>query len=223
MNTTHEPRRRTGIIALCASILALATAISLALYSVTDKGAWSENWPKELEPLRSQARTLVHSQFAVHEIPFSEGAQFERAWPHILSVKSKEAPLTFWSSPYTRLGNIKAGVRILSPLTGTLVGPEGARYPAGAETVIPEGKSLRIGPPWPEHIKSASGALPEYVVNENGQWTPYRGQAGKAHDLRRARIEIELIVDGEIVDLNRIPLPAETPIIDKRFKDRTPD
>ena len=37
---------------------------------------------------------------------------------------------------------------------------------------------------------------------------------------------IELVVDGQIVDLNRIPLPAETPIIDERFKggpDRSPD
>jgi hypothetical protein len=32
-------------------------------------------------------------------------------------------------------------------------------------------------------------------------------------------IYIELIVDGEIVDLNRIPLPPDTPIIDERFKD----
>ena len=31
---------------------------------------------------------------------------------------------------------------------------------------------------------------------------------------------IELVVDGEIVDLNRIPLPADTPIIDKRFEER---
>jgi hypothetical protein len=30
---------------------------------------------------------------------------------------------------------------------------------------------------------------------------------------------IELVVDGEIVDLNRIPLPADTPIVDERFKD----
>ncbi len=30
---------------------------------------------------------------------------------------------------------------------------------------------------------------------------------------------IVLVVDGEIVDLNRIPLPADTPIIDERFKD----
>lgn len=33
-------------------------------------------------------------------------------------------------------------------------------------------------------------------------------------------VRIELVVDGEIVDLNRIPLPADTPIIDERFKDR---
>jgi hypothetical protein len=31
------------------------------------------------------------------------------------------------------------------------------------------------------------------------------------------RTDIELIVDGDTVDLNRIPLPADTPIIDKRF------
>jgi hypothetical protein len=33
-----------------------------------------------------------------------------------------------------------------------------------------------------------------------------------------ATIYIELIVDGEIVDLNRIPLPSDTPIIHERFK-----
>jgi hypothetical protein len=30
---------------------------------------------------------------------------------------------------------------------------------------------------------------------------------------------IELVVDGEIVDLNRIQLPADTPIVDERFKE----
>ena len=30
---------------------------------------------------------------------------------------------------------------------------------------------------------------------------------------------IELVVDGEIVNLNRISLPADTLIIDERFKD----
>ena len=30
---------------------------------------------------------------------------------------------------------------------------------------------------------------------------------------------IELVVDGDVVDLNRLPLPADTPIMDERFKD----
>ena len=30
---------------------------------------------------------------------------------------------------------------------------------------------------------------------------------------------IELVVDGKVVDLNRIPLPPDTPIVDERFKD----
>src|SRR5262245_15743782 len=41
--------------------------------------------------------------------------------------------------------------------------------------------------------------------------TPPKGEAGT--------IYIELIVDGQIVDLNRIQLPPDTPIIDERFKD----
>ena len=36
----------------------------------------------------------------------------------------------------------------------------------------------------------------------------------------KALYDIELVVDGDIVDLNSIPLPANTPIIDKRFADR---
>ena len=85
-----------------------------ALYGVTGEGAWPKSWPKELEPLRSQARTLVHSQYGVHEIRFTSREQFEAAWPHILAVKSKNAPLTLLGSPndYRNMGEpIKAGVR----------------------------------------------------------------------------------------------------------------
>jgi hypothetical protein len=35
-------------------------------------------------------------------------------------------------------------------------------------------------------------------------------------------VYIELIVDGDVVDLNRIPLPPDTPVIDERFQDGTP-
>jgi hypothetical protein len=35
---------------------------------------------------------------------------------------------------------------------------------------------------------------------------------------KRGKTDVELVVDGDIVDLNRIPLPAETSVIDKRFE-----
>jgi hypothetical protein len=191
---------------------------------VSKEGAWPKSWPKELEPLRNQSRTLTHSNNGhTYEIPFTNRKEFESAWPHILSIKCKEAPLILLSSPDRQLGEtIKAGVRILSPLTGTLVTPEGSSYPPGAESAIHSGKFLRIGPPWPDYIKSESGTLPEYVVPKDGKWAPYTEKEPRdLRDLslrRRARTDIELIVDGDIVDLNRIPLPPSTPIIDNRFK-----
>lgn len=208
---------------IIAFIVLCAVFSVYALYEITNEGAWPKNWPKELEPLRKQSRTLVHSQYGIHEIPFTSRAEFEAAWPHILAVKSKEAPLILLSSPdkYRNISEtIKAGVRIPSPRTGTLATPH--VYPPGSEPVIP----LKIGPPWPDHIKSESGGLPKYVVCENGKWVPYTekwakeyGSTVKVVNIRRARIDIELVVDGDIVDLNRIPLPMDTPIIDKRFKD----
>jgi hypothetical protein len=44
------------------------------------------------------------------------------------------------------------------------------------------------------------------------------GEGNNMYRLLRANY-IELVVDGKIVDLNRIPLPSDTPIIDKRFKE----
>ena len=44
----------------------------------------------------------------------------------------------------------------------------------------------------------------------------------KASDMRERwhfATHIELVVDGDIVDLNRLKLPADTPIIDERFKE----
>lgn len=218
-------------LVIAASIVLCAVCSVYALYEITNEGAWPKNWPKELEPLRKQSRTLIHSQLGIHEIGFTSRAEFEAAWPHILAVKSKKAPLILLSSHDKKLGEkFKAGVRILSPRTGTLVTPKGTHYPPGAESAIGDGKFLKIGPPWPEHIKSESGGLPKYVVYGNGKWAAYTEKklkeyysTKKEYIIRRARIDIELVVDGDIVDLNRIPLPPDTPIIDKRFKSRHND
>jgi hypothetical protein len=143
-------------------------------------------------------------------IVFTQRAEFESAWSHLLTVKSPHAPLVLWSSPdQWRLGNpITAGVRLQCPRTGDLVGFEGANYPPGSEAAIADGKFLRWGPPWPDDLQAPSGSLPEYVVIADGKWRAWDGKEPDGRTfwtLRRARTDLELIVDGDIVDLNRIP------------------
>lgn len=216
--------RQKSVLALAVVTASLIASVCFALWSVSDKGIWPDSWPKQLDPLRPQARTYRHSSEDVHVIPFTQRVDFESAWPHILTVKSKHAPLVLLSSPDKWLGDpITAGVRIRCPRTGELVTFQGANYPPGSESAIADGKFLKLGPPWPDDIKSESGALPEYVVIADGKWRAWDGkQLDEPHvrSFRRARTDLQLIVDGDIVDLNRITLPADTPIVDKRFRDR---
>jgi hypothetical protein len=82
-------KRTIAFLALI--VLFTATSAVYALYSVNDKGDWPQSWPKELEPLRKQARTLVGPMVENrhYEIPFTKREEFEAAWPHLLAVKSK--------------------------------------------------------------------------------------------------------------------------------------
>lgn len=156
---------------MLAAIAILWVCPLYALYSVENRGAWPNDWPKELESLRKQSRTfdgpkqpLLH-----YAIPFTKREEFESAWPHLLKVKSQGAPLVLRRGPSFWLGDsTSAGVCIHTP-------PKG-EAPIAREKV------------------------------RSDRW--------------EQTIYIELIVDGEIVDLNRIRLPADTPIIDERFKDR---
>ena len=216
--------RRKPALAFAAVAAMLMSSVCFALWGVADSGVWPDSWPEQLDRLRAQSRTLRHRVEIVHEIPFTDRAEFEAAWPHILTVKSRLAPLVLLRSPDKWLGNaIKAGVRVRCPDAGELVTPQGRSYPPGSEASIPDGQYLKVGPPWPDDISSDSGGLPEYVVIENGKWRASASaefkalEAPKVLSIRRARTQIELIVDGDIVDLNRIRLPADTPIIDKRF------
>jgi hypothetical protein len=156
-------------------MLLLATTSSLALYEVNDSGTWPQTWPRELEPLRKQVRTLTGPTVLLrhYEIPFTKREEFEAAWPHLLKVKSAGAPIVLRRAPDDWMGfPIKASVRVHTP-------PEGADKRANPERPLP-GQSSVAGT-W--------------------MWTSY----------------IEPIVDGNVVDLNRIPLPADTPVVDQRF------
>lgn len=168
--------QRTTAVLAAVVFLTVSTA-SYAVYSVADRGTWPESWPEGLELLRKQSQTYVGPMLA-HEhylIPFTDREQFEAAWPHLLKVKSKGAPIILVRAPKTDFMKIRpAGVLIHSP-------PRGQNQQAHLEAPIRGQDSPR----------------------STWMWTTY----------------FELVVDGEIVDLNRIALPPDTPIIDERFPD----
>jgi hypothetical protein len=166
--------RTTALLAGIAFLAASSTAN--ALYSLSLTGDWPKTWPAELEPLRKQARTLVGPMVECrhYAISFADREQFEAAWPHVLKVKTKGAPIVLVRGPNFFLDQKPAGVIVHCP-------PEGQwKNPATPEAPIPG------------------------VVNPRERWmnTNY----------------IEMVVDGQIVDLNRISLPPDTPIVDERFK-----
>lgn len=166
---------------LAAVALPVICSTACAAYSVSLTGGWPKSWPKELEPLRKQSMTFVGPTVpALHYgIPFSKRGDFESAWPHILKVKSKGAPIILVRGPnfFLKEGS-KAGVVVHSPPAGQ------NEKPATSEAPIPA------------------------VTEWRWRWM------NTTH--------IELVVDGEIVDLNRIPLPTDTPIVDRRF-DQPPE
>jgi hypothetical protein len=173
---------KRAIVVLAAIAFCAVGSTAYGLYSVANRGTWPESWPKELEPLRKQSRTLVGPMLPQlhYEIPFTQREEFESTWPQLLKVKSKGAPIILLRSPNKWLGNeMKAGVRIHSP-------PAQTDKRANPEEPL-------AGPGWEGPTK----------VRARWMWTTY----------------MELVVDGEIVDLNRIPLPPDTPLIDERFAD----
>jgi hypothetical protein len=69
-------------------------------------------------------------------------------------------------------------------------------------------------------IKPAGVLIHSPPVGLNRQANPEAPLKGQGSDRSEWMwtTYIELVVDGDIVDLNRIPLPPDTPIIDERFQ-----
>jgi hypothetical protein len=190
--------RTIRFVAVLAVLLASA---AVGLVMTRNGPQFPASWPEELKPYSAQAtlqQVATGTQEDVYEIPFTSPAEFEKAWPYLLKLKSKGAPLILESSPSTFAAGspMSAGVKVLWPAAVTTEG-------------------LTAGPPWPESVLSASGELPEYVVAQNGKRAPLSETNGGGFHFR-ARVDIVLVVDGKIVDLNRIKLPADTPIVDHR-------
>ncbi len=120
----------------------------------------------------------------------------------------------------------------------TLVGPEIEQ----SFYLIPFTKREEFESAWPHFLKVKTKGAPIILVRgpktdfmaikpagilihspPKGNSRPEEPLAGNWNGNVRVRwmwtTYIELVVDGDIVDLNRIPLPPDTAIVDERFKD----
>jgi len=161
-------------IAVLAAIACCAAACAYAEFSCWDTGTWPPSWPRELEPLRKQSRSIQGGKFDLiaHHLPFGNREEFESAWPHLLAMKTPGAPIVLVRSPssHWHFGETAAGVFLNCP---------------------------------PDSIAAAGPNLDATDFTYRWMRTTY----------------LELVVDGQIVDLNRIGLPPDTPIIDRRFEE----
>src|SRR6185295_18822752 len=89
------------IAVLAAMTLGVMLSAVHADYSVSDRGEWPDTWPKELEPLRKHAQTYEGPLvlYRHYLIPFTKREEFEAAWPHLLKVKTKGAPIILVRGP----------------------------------------------------------------------------------------------------------------------------
>ena len=192
--TTNRKRRLIGVYLL---VVLVCSGVSFAAIWGADRGAWSSDWSKELEPYRARASTISERPIGggyVYTIPFADRADFEKAWPLLVSLKSKGASLILRSG----------GVEMKRRWMGA-IGYEGKEYSAG----WPQGTYPGVKIYAPSKSLRLKGS-PDYASAE----------ALDRSNVGRSTTEIELFVgDGKVIDLNRIRLPAETPIIDNRVFD----
>jgi hypothetical protein len=162
------------------TLLAVATACGLcsaahALYTVDDSGNWPKSWPRALEPLRRQSRTFVGPMVAQQHfaIRFKDREEFEAAWPQLLKVKTKGAPVFLVRGPSFFLGDgVKAGVIVHSPPAGQSNNPN-----------TPEAPIPGVTDPWVRWMNTTF---------------------------------LEVVVDGDVIDRNRLRIPADTPVFGER-------
>lgn len=211
-----RPSRRPSFWLLFAVFLALAGSVA-PLVMVERKMAFPSQWPGELAQWSGRVtcyRVATANQEDVYEIEFTDRAEFERFWPVICRVKTPKAPLRL------RTANPKADptgeyIPCLKPSVRVYTAMRQSSWRADQSGKPVEGKDAR-----PDFTPDPrDGSLPEYMVwdKEAGKWIAHEGPWQEARGfLHRVRTEIELVVDGDVIDLNRIRIPTDTPIIDRR-------
>lgn len=199
-------------------------------------GNWPADWPAVLEPLRATSRTVriaTGTQETIYEIPISDPQTFDTVWVAVRTLATPGGQLTLYRKDSTLvhgwghfLSNDRTTIRIFAPSGGCLSkGGAGIATSADIKEAVDKGQALLAKPPWPNSIIGPGGELPQYVtLDTDGEGHVVWVSADQPHDaskprgfMNRARVDIDLIVDGDTVDLNRIQLPDNVRVIDRRF------
>lgn len=217
-----------AMFVLSALLILSFHQVSTALVSGHPGCTWPADWPKALDEISNSCRTIeiaAGNQEDVFEIVFDNREKFENLWSVLLTVKTPGAPFrlsTVGSPTISIFSNAKPTLRIFAPAYSAVIIPsQVSNESPDVERLLKDGKAFRPIPPWPKELISATGELPEYVqfVQEGGRrtWVASDRDHKQRGFLHRARVDFELVVDGSVIDLNRIQLPSDGPIIDRRF------
>lgn len=191
--------------------LVLSVFAASALVIPGTRGTWPEDWPKELEPLRERSRTTewaTGSQEDSHRIPFADRGDFEKHWPVFRTLLKPGARITL-RSPQKAADAVQ-----------DLTGPSVIVHAPPAGVALDGEKTFRTGFTWPDSAFLPDGTLPEYVMSEEKdgkkRWVPKLGDADRIGFQYRARIDLTLVVDGSVIDLNRVRFPEGVTVVDAR-------
>ncbi len=186
--------RSTRVTVFVSAVLLLSLPC-FSRVTIRSRGTWPETWPEELEPCRDQAKTLDVAH-GIQETVFE------------ISFDRRKDFEKAW--PYILEVRSKGGPLVLErgPSTYSV---SGSTLDTGVRILCP-----------PDGAAGSSQESPEYVVDQDGKWVPFDG-TNRVGFIHRARVDIVLVTDGKIVDLNRIRLPGDTPIVDRRFDLVTPE
>jgi len=190
---------------------------------VYPSGNWPENWPKELEPFRERAQTVgygVTVETEYYIIEFRTREEFETIWPALLRLKSKGAPLRLKTADKPSTDPDDPHIVRERPHVEIICPPRSQ----GRYQLLLDGTYRHIGP-WAADLELPNGILPERVVKrkKDGKWVVWEGDhSWDEYDFPayQARVQLTLYVDGDVIDLNRIRIPDNTPIEDKRVLDK---
>ena len=221
-------KQRSILVGLLIFVFILAiTPFAFAWGVSRQGGTWPQNWPAPLEQFRERAETIHYIAGAYtlyYIIEFKTREEFEGVWPSILKLLSKGASIQLKTPDEPKIDPKdpkcvydKPQVWIVCPLENDgkyEEQPDGTYRHIGLWTT-----DLNLTPESPLPDYAAKLKLTDKWVDWNeGKEVPW-AEKDNFRDTERphkARVDLVLYVDGNVIDLSRIKLPKDAEIKDNR-------